>query len=326
LATDVDRKTTAILRLIADAKEPIGSKELSQKLVAHGVNLTERAVRYHLKLMEEQGLLKGIWKEGRLITEKGAEEINNAQVADRVGFINSRIENLAYRMDFDLTWMKGKVILNISFIDKADFSKALEIMAPIYKNNLTMGQRVAVAEHGDELGGVEVPEGKVAFGTLCSINLNGILLKHGIPVESKFGGVLQMKDRLPFRFTELIHYSASTLDPHEIFLKSRMTSVNEAASGEGKILAGFREIPAICRQDAEKLLKRIDDTGLGNILLLGNPGQTVLGMPVGIDRVGVVVPGGLNPIAALEENGIETESKALSALIDYGSLKKFSEL
>jgi repressor of nif and glnA expression len=52
----------------------------------------------------------------------------------------------------------------------------------------------------------------------------------------------------------------------------------------------------------------------------------ILGIPVRVDRVGIVVPGGLNPIAAAEEAGIETESRALTALVDYGRLQKFASI
>jgi repressor of nif and glnA expression len=54
---------------------------------------------------------------------------------------------------------------------------------------------------------------------------------------------------------ELIQYAGSSLDPSEVFIRARMTSVSEAAKrGEGKILANFREIPALCRGIAEKVV------------------------------------------------------------------------
>jgi len=171
-----------------------------------------------------------------------------------------------------------------------------------------------------------VPDEMVALGTVCSININGILLKHHIPVESKFGGLLQIENERPLRFTEIIDYSGSTLDPHEIFIKSRMTSVGCAVEGAGKILASLREIPAASAHEAEAIIRRIESAGLGGALLIGKAGQTVLGMPVGSERVGIVVPGGLNPVAAMEEWGIETESRALSVLLDYSQLVKFDSL
>jgi repressor of nif and glnA expression len=135
-----------------------------------------------------------------------------------------------------------------------------------------------------------------------------------------------MEGGKPLRFTELISYAGSTLDPHEIFIKSKMTSVREATDGCGKILAGLREIPAISKQSAEAILALAEAAGLGNALYIGRPSQPVLGMPVGVERVGIVVPGGLNPVAAAMEWGLEVESKALVALADYAQLVSFEEL
>jgi hypothetical protein len=258
-----------------------------------------------------------------MITKKGQDELNNARVSDKIGLISSRIEALSYLMDFDLEKKTGNVILNISFFHKADFPKALKVMREVFARGFSLGKKVLIAEGNDEIGGVEVPNGKVGFGTLCTINLNGILLKAGIPVDPKFGGVLQIEEAKPLRFTDLINYSGSTLDPHEIFIRSKMTSVREACNGSGRILAGLREIPSVSKGDAEGVLEGTRDLGLGTALFIGKTDQPVLGMPVGVGKVGLVIPGGLNPVAACEEWGIETESKALSALVDFKRVQDF---
>ena len=63
---------------------------------------------------------------------------------------------------------------------------------------------------GQYLGDVMVPDDKVGLATICSIIFNGVFLKHGIPIDSKFGGILQVRDGNPLRFVELIHYSGSS--------------------------------------------------------------------------------------------------------------------
>jgi repressor of nif and glnA expression len=273
--------------------------------------------------MNEQGLIEVIWKEGRMITKKGREELNNARVSEKIGLISARMETLSYLMDFDLKTKTGNVILNVSLFPKTDFSKALKIMREVFDKKLSLGKKILVVEGGGEIDGLAVPKGKIGFGTLCTINLNGILLKAAIPVDPKFGGVLQMENSEPLRFTELISYAGSTLDPHEIFIRSQMTSVREACGGSGRILAGLREIPAVSKEEALDILNQIEGAGLGNILYIGKTGQPVLGMPVGVEKVGIVIPGGLNPVAAVAEWGIETENKALSALVDFKQLVDF---
>jgi repressor of nif and glnA expression len=71
---------------------------------------------------------------------------------------------------------------------------------------------------------------------------NGVLLKAGIPMDSRFGGILQMRNGRALRFTELIDYAGCSLDPSTIFIKARMTSVREAvSSGNGEVLANFHD-------------------------------------------------------------------------------------
>lgn len=324
---DIERKISAILKIVADSKEPIGSADISIKLRDFGVDLTERSVRYHLKIMDERGLTEGKWKEGRLITAKGREELQNLLVSDKVGFVISKIESLAYQMDFDLAKKTGSVILNVSFIPKDKFNLAMKIMAEVYDHAFNMGRLVACALEKEELGGIDIPEGQVGFGTLCSVNLNGILLREAIPVESKFAGILQIENKLPLRFTDLISYSGSTLDPLEVFIRSKMTDVRGVlSSGKGKVMASFREIPAISKEKAEAALKKAEEAGLGSAWMIGKPSQPLLGVPVGMGRVGIVVLGGLNPIAAVEEAGIETRSQALTTLFNYKDLKSFWDI
>jgi hypothetical protein len=323
---DLSRKVNIILKLVAEAKEPIGSAEITDKLKAQGIDMPERTVRYHLKELSEKGLMKGLWKEGRVITNKGIEELGNSMAFDKVGFMNSRIDTMAYQLDYDLEKKAGRVILNLSLLKKEDLPKALKIMAPVFAQRLTIGDKVMIVGAGKEFGPITIPEGLVGFGTLCSINLNGILLKHGIAMEPKMGGLLQIENERPVRFTEIINYNGTTLDPHEIFIKSRMTSVSAAVGGAGKILAGLREVPSATVHEAEAIIRKIESVGLGRVIMIGKPGQTVLGIPIGVERVGIVVPGGLNPIAAVEEAGIETVSKALSTLVEADQLVNFKEL
>ena len=67
------------------------------------VQLSERTVRYHLKLMDERGLTKLIGRrDGRIITSLGLDEINNARVRDKISLSISRIDVLSFKTTFDL--------------------------------------------------------------------------------------------------------------------------------------------------------------------------------------------------------------------------------
>jgi len=318
----------AILDILNKQPDKIlGSREISRQLKLHGIELTERTVRYHLRILDERGLTKVFGKEGRMITQKGKEELPQALVSEKVGFVISKIETLSYLTNLDIEKMEGDIILNISSFHEDRIKEALKIMKPVFSSAFVMSDRVVLRRGGEKIGDIIVPEKQIGFGTVCSVTINGIFLKAGIPVTSKFGGVLRVEESEPSRFTALISYEGSSLDPLEIFIKSRMTDVMGATKNHnGKILASFREIPVVSLERAKELSTVMKEKGIGGILLIGNPNQPLLEMPVATDKAGMVIVGGLNPIAALEESGIPTVSKAMSTLYKFSDLIRFKEL
>jgi len=324
---DVERKTIAIMRVLRDSPEPLGARVIAQSLKDHGVELGERAVRYHLKIMDERGFTESVGRDGRLITQLGLEELGSALVGDKIGFVASKIEFLACQTDFDIDKRQGKVPVNISFFPQKQFKKAIEIMKRVFQAGICVTDLVAVARQRERLGAIIVPQNKIGLATVCSVIINGALLKAGIPMDSKFGGILQIKNHKPLRFVELIQYPGSSLDPSEIYITSRMTSVGQVArKGEGKILANFREIPAICQPEAEKVIARLKEADLGGVLMMGEVSKPVCEVPVELNKVSMILTGGLNPIAAAVESGIEVENHAMSTIMEYQDLVKFWEL
>ncbi|MFZ5905917.1 MAG: DUF128 domain-containing protein [Nitrospirota bacterium] len=323
----MNKTMLSILKVLDAQSETIrGSRAIARELKLHGVHLTERTVRYHLRILDERGLTKVYGREGRLITPKGKEELSQASVSDKIGFIISKIETLSYLTNLDLETLQGDIILNISFFPEERQKEAYKIMKPVFSSPYVMSDRVVLKKSGESIGDIVVPQGQIGFGTVCSVTVNGMFLKAGIPITSKFGGVLQIYDE-PLRFTALIGYEGTSLDPLEIFIKSRMTDVSGAIRNRsGKILASFREIPVVCVEKAKELSENLKKKGIGGILLIGNPNQPVLEMPVSVDRAGMIIVGGLNPIAALEEAGIPTVTRAMSTLYPFSGLVQFREL
>lgn len=327
-AQNVERKVLAIMRVLSDSQEPLGARVIAHHLKDYGVELGERAVRYHLKLMDERELTQLVGRrDGRVLTEQGKDEVGNALVQDKVGFAISKIELLAFRTNFDYEKHCGLIPVNLSLFPKEKYNIALQAMKPVFEAGLCVSDLVAVAREGETLGEVTIPAGKIGLATVCSIVINGSLLRAGIPMDSRFGGILQMREHQPFRFVELIHYAGSSLDPSEVFIRARMTSVREVvSSGNGKILANFREIPALCRAMAEVVVDKLKEAGLRGLLLMGNTSESVCEVPVELNRIGIILLGGLNPVAAAEEAGIEVTNRAMSTVMEYRDLVKFKEL
>ena len=325
---EIEKKILLILRILHESPEPVGARLISRRMQDHGVTLSERGVRYHLKMMDERGMTRLIGRhDGRAITEQGIDEIAHARVHDKIGFAISRIEILAFRTSLDLDRRQGLTPVNVSFFPKKVFKKALELMKPAFSAGIHVSELVATAEEGARLGEVTVPAGYIGFATVCSIVVNGILLKHGIPMDSRFGGILQVRNGQPLRFIELIQYSGSSLDPSEVFIRGRMTSVRQAAEkGEGKILANFREIPVPALKLVDELITKLRNAGIGGVLSIGEIGEPICQIPVDMNRVGMILYGGLNPVACAHEMGIDVENRAMSTVMDYRELQNFREL
>ena len=186
---------------------------------------------------------------------------------------------------------------------------------------------MAVAAGGERLGDIIVPQGKIGFATVCSVAVSGAMLKAGIPIDSRFGGILQIRNHEPVRFVDLIEYHGCTLDPFEIFIAGRMTSVVEAAKrGEGKILASFHEIPMPSRSAAEAVLDKLKAINLCHLVVMGKASESICEVPVMLNKIGLVLPSGLNAVAAAAEKGIDVTSKAMSGVIDVGKLRSFWSL
>ncbi len=60
--------------------------------------------------------------------------------------------------------------------------------------------------------------------------------------------------------------------------------------------------------------------------MMGQASQPVCEIPVALDRIGMILIGGLTPVAPAIEAGIEIENSAMCGLIDYNELVSFWQL
>jgi repressor of nif and glnA expression len=66
--------------------------------------------------------------------------------------------------------------------------------------------------------------------------------------------------------------------------------------------------------------------GLAGILAIGHPNQPLLDIPVAEWRTGIIVIGGLNPIAALHESGGHVAIQSLAGLEQFSRFQLFQTL
>lgn len=304
------RKLLEILRVIAEAKRPVGARTISDMLSRRGYNLGERAIRYNLRILDELGFTRRHGYSGRLATPLGLKELRDALIHERIGFVNTLIEYYMMRTTFDLS--KGDLVANISLLSRDDLDRALDVMEMVAESGYS-GDLVRL-RCGENYECVEI-------GTVCSITLDGLLLKAGVPVNTTFAGVLEIRNGEPCRFSDLIAYAGTSIDPMRAFMARRIARVMGAVrSGSGKVLANVREVPVSALEETMRILESARPI-IGRIVV-GDPGDDVLGCPVAPGRVGIAICAGVNAPVAVAECGIHILTSPISALIPYEEMSR----
>ena len=320
-----------ILKVLQGLGRPAGSSQIGRQLHGWGVDLGERSIRLYLQQLDAEGFTQlQSRRAGRVLTAKGRAEVDQSAVMERLGFISGQIDALTYQMGFTPRAGAGTLVVNTTLLAAKDEVAAIEVVRPVFAARLGMGSRMLVLRAGavyDAARAAVVPRGHIAMVTICSVTLNGILLKEGIPVTSHYGGLLEFRNRLPVRFVELMDYGGTTQDPLELFIRAKMTSVRACAhSGNGLVGASFREFPSAAMPAVLKTRDQLRLLGLDGIVAVGVPNQTLYGVPVGEGRTGLVVLAGLNPAAALEEAAVACQNRSLAGLLDYRQFPEFRHL
>ncbi|MCK4983198.1 MAG: DUF128 domain-containing protein [Victivallaceae bacterium] len=327
LSDKTGKKKLAILEVLKNSTTPLSGSKITESLNIAGYDISERTVRLYLQQFDDAGLTKPEGKRGRLITEEGRHEIGSSRILERVGYMSAKIDQMTYKMNFDLSLRSGTVVVNTTLVDRTVLLERIEQIKRVFAMGYAMGYLVGVLKPGEKIEDMTIPEGKVGLCTVCSITLNGVLLKHGVPVRSLFCGLMELYDYKPVRLAEIINYDGTSLDPLELFIRGGRTNYTGAIStGSGYIGIGFREFPAESYDLVVNLAEKLEMIGLGGFMEIGRSGQALFNIPVPEGCIGAVVVGGLNPVAILEEDGIRVEAKALSGLLPFNKLIHYEEL
>ena len=76
----------------------------------------------------------------------------------------------------------------------------------------------------------------------------------------------------------------------------------------------------------EETIAEFKAVGINGVFALGNISEPICQIAIGMNRVGMVLLGGLNPVAAAVEAGIEVENAAESGMLDFKQLVSFWQL
>jgi repressor of nif and glnA expression len=299
-----------ILRILAKQDNPIGSKLIADELKEKGFNLGERAVRYHMQILDEKGYTEKKGYSGRVITNLGREKLEKGLIYDQVDFIYSKFEEMIYLTDFTYISQKGNVVVNTSTIYNEE---SINIMKEIFESGLSVSPYVHLNE--DKI------TGEIDVTTICGTTIDGILLNEGIASQPQYGGLLKIEDREPVKFTEIISYKKTSLSPLDAFSNSNLTSVLDVIeSGNGIIPANFRLIPGIARDKTIDIINKLDKIGIGGVIGISEEGKDLLGLSVPDGMVGIGIIGGITPFCAIRELGEEIDIKIAEEIRDFNSL------
>ncbi len=308
-----ERKYIEILRILKEHQDPIGAKRLSELMADRGFVLSDRAVQYYLSYLDTMGFTEKIGNQGRILTRAGLDETDNALVDDRIGFVISKLERLAYRSTFDPATSTGDVAYNLSIAPIESFEKVKTAFDEVAKAGCGFFNSYRILDRDPR-----VPSGSVGFITLCSISMDGVFQRNGIPVKMAYGGRLEIEQGTPKQFKDLIGYRGTTIDPLELFISSGLTSISAyARSKTGIALANVREVPCSAKKKVEETISLMNTCGFVFPVAMGNQ---VFNLPSNPFRISIVAFSGLNYIGNTVEHGIEITTEIGAGNIQFSKV------
>lgn len=309
--TESEHRMIEILRVLTKQDKPTGSKVIADELKEKGFNLGERAVRYHMQILDEKGYTEKKGYSGRVITDLGREKLEKGLIYDQVDFIYSKFEEMIYLTDFLYRQQKGNVVVNTSTIYNKE---SINIMKEIFESGLSVSPYVNINEDEDT--------GEIEVTTICGTTIDGVLLNEGIASQPQYGGLLKIEDFKPVHFTELISYKKTSITPLDAFANSNLTSVLDVIkNGSGLVPANFRLIPGIAKERTVKIIQELDKMGIGGVIGISEEGKDLLGLPVPDGMIGIAIIGGITPFCAIKELGEEIDIKIAEEIRDFATLK-----
>ncbi len=308
-----ERKYIEILRILREHQDPMGAKRLSELMAERGFVLSDRAVQYYLSYLDTMGFTEKIGNQGRILTPVGMAETDNALVDDRIGFVISKLERLAYRSTFDPATSTGDVAYNLSMVPEESFETTQAIFDDVARMGCGFFNTYKIIDRDPR-----IPSGYVGFITLCSISMDGVFLRKGIPVKMAFGGRLEIENGTPQQFRDLIGYRGTTIDPLELFISSGLTSISSyTKSRTGITLANVREVPASAQPQVEETIRLMNACGFVFPVTMGSH---VFNLPPNPYRLSIVAFSGLNYIGNCVEHGIEVKTEIGAGNIPFAKV------
>nr|WP_319377200.1 DUF128 domain-containing protein [uncultured Methanoregula sp.] len=243
-----------------------------------------------------------------------------------IKFVNHNIEDYAIQVTFDPEKGTGDVVYNLSLIKNEDLEFAISVLRDSYRAGISVSGLIKLIPSGERIENITIPEGCTGICTMCSITFDGLLIRRGIPVNPIGGGVVEIENRVPIRFTHIIMYEYTTIDPLQVLISQKTTSVtNVMRRGSGNILANIREFHMEAEPLVGIVLDELADSCYSGILEVGMPNLPLLGVPVSPQYVAIAAIGGTNPLAVIREGDRWVQIQAMKGLMDITAMDEIRD-
>ncbi|NHW88356.1 MAG: DUF128 domain-containing protein [Archaeoglobales archaeon] len=305
---------------------PLSSQEIEKELQNRGFSITSRTVRYHLKKLEQRGLVnKGDHGKSQ-ITLEGIDFLKGLKAFERLGEFSERIEINVYSSDFDIYRMKGKVPTNLAIIKKEEFEKCVEVLAEMEDFPFIIYNGVFFADEGEEIDGKKIPNGHFGIATISNTFYDVLLKSAGINTYPEYAALLRVENMVPSRIMELISYVGTTMSPGWLLLRSGLTSVSSVLkNGSGVIISAVRSFSRYAIDIALRTVETASSRGFRGVLAVLHPSDRRFSLPFG-KRARIITSAGLNHLAPIHEMGIDMEIRVNEVLLEFSKFKPISTI
>ncbi|WP_292521012.1 NrpR regulatory domain-containing protein [Methanoculleus sp.] len=305
-----ERKYLEILRILAESHEPQGAKRLSEKMAERGFVLSDRAVQYYLQYLDEAGFTEKVGNRGRILTEAGIAESESALVDERIGFIISRLEQLAFRSTFDPATGTGSIAYNLSIVREEDLDGVTAAFGEVAAAGYGFLNTYRIVDSDPR-----IPDGHVGIMTACSVTLDGVLQKMGIPARLEYAGRIAVDENGSAGFLDLIGYRGTSVDPLHLFISAGLTSIHRLVTTRAGVgLANVRAVPAPARDQVEEATALMGEWGFV-FPAGGSIGE--FNLPKHPYRLSVVAFSGMNMVGSAIEKGYVIRTEIGAGIITF---------
>ncbi|ELY98089.1 DUF128 domain-containing protein [Natrialba asiatica] len=333
---ELDRRTYDLLRLV-DRHGPIGSIQLVELMQLHGYDIKDRTIRLTLSDLDDLELTEKVPGQGRRLTQRGRNELEQGDVSSRLEQIRARIAALTSRVSYDPIEDTGALVASAAHLESDAVDDALELVSRL--ESLPLGpipislEDSAPGEPGDTR--LLVPS---------SITLDGVLLAHGVNADLTTAGILEYEpvhvddefsdgDRQLqsggriTRYVDVINGEGSSIDVISLLIEAGRTDVltllETESEGPGLLVGDGRQFPINRYEEARDLAVASRDA-IGGVLDFRRPREQDK-LPNGssawafgsLTYVGV----GELVLAALSEAGLTDEWDTLYGTVERNSFE-----